>query len=71
MPMYGYTRVSTQSQSTDLQVSRLRAAGCDVVRQEAISGRSRAGRTELETILEFLRPGDMLVEVVAEFRTIC
>jgi DNA invertase Pin-like site-specific DNA recombinase len=63
MPMYGYTRVSTQSQSTDLQVSRLRAAGCDVVRQEAISGRSRAGRTELETILEFLRPGDTLVVV--------
>jgi DNA invertase Pin-like site-specific DNA recombinase len=55
MPMYGYARVSTQSQSTDLQVSRLRAAGCDVVRYEAISGRSRAGRTELETILEFLR----------------
>ncbi len=37
MPMYGYARVSTQSQSTDLQVSRLRAAGCDVVRYEAIS----------------------------------
>jgi DNA invertase Pin-like site-specific DNA recombinase len=55
MPMYGYARVSAASQSTDVQVSRLRAAGCDVVRYEAISGRSRAGRTELETILEFLR----------------
>jgi DNA invertase Pin-like site-specific DNA recombinase len=63
MPMYGYARVSTPSQSTDLQVSRLRAAGCDVVRQEAVSGRSRAGRSELDTVLEFLRPGDTLAVV--------
>lgn len=63
MPKYGYARVSTLSQSNDLQVTRLRAAGCDVVRQEAVSGRSRLGRTELETILEFVRPGDTLVVV--------
>ena len=63
MPMYGYARVSTLSQSNDLQVTRLRAAGCDVVRQEAVSGRSRVGRSELETILEFMRPGDTLVVV--------
>jgi DNA invertase Pin-like site-specific DNA recombinase len=63
MPMYGYARVSTLSQSNDLQVTRLRAAGCDVVRQEIVSGRSRVGRSELETILEFVRPGDTLVVV--------
>lgn len=63
MPMYGYARVSTLSQSNDLQITRLRAAGCDVVRQEAVSGRSRVGRSELETILEFVRPGDTLVVV--------
>ena len=63
MPMYGYARVSTLSQSNDLQVTRLRAAGCDVVRQEAVSGRSRVGRSELETILECVRPGDTLVVV--------
>lgn len=51
------------SQSTDVQVARLRAVGCDLVREEAVSGRSRAGRTELETILEFIRPGDTLVVV--------
>mgnify|MGYP000558919840 CR=1 FL=1 len=60
MSVYGYARVSTQSQSTDLQVSRLRAVGCDVVREEAVSGRSRVGRSELQTILDFLRPGDTL-----------
>lgn len=63
MPMYGYARVSTLSQSNDLQITRLRAAGCDVVRQEAVSGRSRVGRSELETILEFVRPGETLVVV--------
>ena len=63
MPMYGYARVSTLSQSNDLQVTRLLASGCDVVRQEAVSGRSRVGRSELETILEFVRPGDTLVVV--------
>jgi DNA invertase Pin-like site-specific DNA recombinase len=61
--MYGYARVSTLSQSNDLQVTRLLASGCDVVRQEAVSGRSRVGRSELETILEFVRPGDTLVVV--------
>ncbi len=55
--------MSTPSQSTDLQVSRLRAVGCDVVREEAVSGRSRVGRSELQTILDFLRPGDTLVVV--------
>jgi DNA invertase Pin-like site-specific DNA recombinase len=63
MAMYGYARVSSLSQSTDVQVARLKAVGCDVVREEAASGRSRAGRTELETILEFIRPGDLLVVV--------
>ncbi len=63
MPMYGYARVSSLSQSTEVQVSRLKAVGCDVVREEAASGRSRAGRTELQTILEFIRAGDALVVV--------
>ena len=63
MPMYGYARVSSLSQSTEVQVSRSKAVGCDVVREEAASGRSRIGRTELETILEFIRAGDALVVV--------
>lgn len=63
MAMYGYARVSSLSQSTDVQVARLKAVGCDVVREEAASGRNRTGRTELETVLEFIRPGDTLVVV--------
>ena len=34
-----------------------------MVRTEKVSGRSREGRTELETVLEFIRPGDALVVV--------
>lgn len=63
MPMYGYARVSSLSQSTDVQVARLKAAGCELVREEAASGGSRAGRSELEAILLFIRPGDTLVVV--------
>lgn len=63
MAIYGYARVSTMSQSNDLQVAQLRSAGCDIIRAESVSGASRKGRTELETIVEFIRPGDTLVVV--------
>lgn len=63
MSLIGYARVSTADQNTDTQVERLKAVGCDIVRQEKVSGRSRDGRTELETILDFIRPGDTLVVV--------
>ena len=39
----------------------LRAAGCAVVRTEKVSGRSREGRSELEALMDFIRPGDSLV----------
>lgn len=59
----GYARVSTTDQKTDTQVERLKAAGCEVIRQEKVSGRTREGRSELETIMDFIRPGDQLVVV--------
>jgi DNA invertase Pin-like site-specific DNA recombinase len=59
----GYARVSSKSQDHATQESRLRAAGCEIVRAEKASGKSRAGRDELESILEFIRPGDELVVV--------
>ncbi|EPY02310.1 recombinase family protein [Magnetospirillum fulvum] len=60
MSKIGYARVSTTDQDTGIQVAALRAAGCEVVREEKASGTSTEGRTELQTILEFLRPGDVL-----------
>jgi DNA invertase Pin-like site-specific DNA recombinase len=60
MPVIGYARVSTTDQNLELQVSALRAAGCDVIRSEKRSGTTTAGRDELRTILDFLRKGDTL-----------
>lgn len=61
MAVYGYARVSTTDQDTALQVAALKAAGCDVIREEKVSGTSRAGRVELDTLMEFVRSGDTLV----------
>ena len=58
----GYARVSTIDQDTGLQVAALRAAEWRrKVREKKRSGTTTKGRTELETILSFLRPGDVLV----------
>ena len=59
--LYGYARVSTIDQDLALQRAALKAAGCDVIRAEKASGTRRNGRTELQTLLEFLREGDTLV----------
>lgn len=56
----GYARVSTEEQSLDMQVSALREAGCERIYQEKASGR-KIDRPELEKLLDFLRPGDVLV----------
>ncbi|MGI8569636.1 MAG: recombinase family protein [Methylocella sp.] len=61
MATYGYARVSSSDQSTETQVQKLKAAGCQVVRTEKLSGKSREGRDQLATVLEFIGPGDVLV----------
>jgi DNA invertase Pin-like site-specific DNA recombinase len=63
MATYGYARVSGPDQSTATQVERLKAAGCEVVRKEKASGKSRDGRDELANLLEFVRDGDVLCVV--------
>jgi DNA invertase Pin-like site-specific DNA recombinase len=57
----GYARVSTTDQNLEIQIAALRAAGCDVIRSEKRSGTSTKGRTELQTVLDFLRKGDVLI----------
>lgn len=61
MALYGYARVSASDQDLTVQEQALHAAGCDVVRAEKASGSTRAGRTELQVLLDFLRKGDTLV----------
>ncbi|WP_313618755.1 recombinase family protein, partial [Agrobacterium sp.] len=63
MARIGYARVSSQDQDLTIQNDRLRAAGCEIIRSETGSGASRKGRSELETIMDFLHSGDELVVV--------
>src|SRR5574338_772026 len=61
MTLYGYARVSSIDQDLTIQQAALKAAGCDIVRAEKASGTRRDGRTELQVLLDFLRPGDTLM----------
>lgn len=61
MSRIGYARVSTTDQDLGLQKAALKAAGCTTIRAEKRSGTTTKGRTELETVLDFLREGDELV----------
>jgi DNA invertase Pin-like site-specific DNA recombinase len=61
MARIGYARVSSIDQDLDIQLAKLKAEGCEIIRSEKVSGGSRDGRVELETVIQFLRPGDELV----------
>lgn len=61
MTIYGYARVSTIDQDLAIQEAALLAAGCEVIRSEKKSGTSTSGRTELATLLEFVRKGDTVM----------
>jgi len=56
----GYARVSTQEQNLDRQLDGLRAAGCEKIYQEKMTG-TRADRPEYARMLDALRAGDTLV----------
>lgn len=55
----GYARVSTDDQDLTLQRDHLRAAGCNKLFAEKVSGARRA-RPELDRMLDHLRPGDVV-----------
>lgn len=57
----GYARVSTLDQNADLQLEKLRGAGCEKIVTEKASG-ARSDRPELNRLLhDMLREGDTLV----------
>lgn len=60
--LIGYARVSTDDQICDAQMEELRAAGCERIFQEQVSGASRA-RPVLTRLLGELSAGDVLVVV--------
>src|SRR5262245_9311316 len=61
MSAIGYARVSSTDQDLTVQLHALKEAGCTIVRSEKATGTSIKGRTELASILEFIRAGDELV----------
>jgi DNA invertase Pin-like site-specific DNA recombinase len=58
--LIGYARVSTKTQTLDLQIDALEKAGCEKIFSENISG-AKAKRTAMEMCLNYLRPGDTLL----------
>lgn len=56
----GYARVSTQDQNLGLQVDSLKAAGCEIIYQEKVSGKSK-DRPELVKMISQLRSGDEVI----------
>tara|TARA_Y100000588_G_scaffold362822_1_gene424890 strand:- start:4818 stop:5381 length:564 start_codon:yes stop_codon:yes gene_type:complete len=59
---FGYARVSTNDQSLDIQVEKLKAAGCDEIFSEKVSG-AKNDRKELNNLLAKLRKGDTVCVV--------
>jgi DNA invertase Pin-like site-specific DNA recombinase/predicted nucleotidyltransferase len=60
MTVYGYARVSTEDQTLDSQLEALKAAGCDKVFREKVSG-ARADRAQLARLLAAIENGDVLM----------
>jgi DNA invertase Pin-like site-specific DNA recombinase len=58
--LVGYARVSTIDQNLDLQTDSLRAAGCERIFCDRISG-ARADPPGLREALAFAREGDLIV----------
>lgn len=59
----GYARVSTAGQDLDSQLTALSAAGVDTDRvfTDKLSGSAKTARPGLAAILDYARPGDILV----------
>jgi DNA invertase Pin-like site-specific DNA recombinase len=59
--LVGYARVSSSSQSLDLQRETLSDAGCEKVFEEKRTGTSTTERQALADAIDFVRDGDTLV----------
>lgn len=58
--LFGYARVSTDSQDAQLQFDALRVAGCYRIFADTASG-ALESRPELDKLLDQIRPGDTLM----------
>lgn len=60
MTIFGYARVSTDGQTLDAQLEALKAAGCEKIFREKISG-ANADRPELVRLLAAVDRGDAMI----------
>ena len=58
--IFGYARVSTDGQTLDSQLRQLKAAGCEKVFSEKISG-ARRERPQLDKLLKAIEEGDCVI----------
>ena len=58
--IYGYARVSTAAQDETGQVRQLKAAGCEKVFRDKITG-TTADRPQLRALMKKLAPGDVVI----------
>ena len=63
----GYARVSTREQHLDMQLEALKAAGCEKIFSEKMTGRQQ-NRPELDACMNFLREGDTLLTLLEDFK---
>lgn len=57
----GYARVSSNTQDYQAQVETLKAAGCEHIYREKISGKNTKDRPEFGKLMRKLLPGDVVV----------
>jgi DNA invertase Pin-like site-specific DNA recombinase len=58
--IYGYARVSTAAQDESGQIRQLKAAGCEKMFREKITG-TTADRPQLAALMKKLAPGDVVI----------
>jgi DNA invertase Pin-like site-specific DNA recombinase len=61
MAKIGYARVSSNTQDYQGQVDALKAAGCEKIYSEKMSGKSTDGRREFGKLMKDLLPGDVVM----------
>src|SRR5829696_3830096 len=58
---YGYARVSSRGQDYQGQVDALKAAGCEKIYSEKVSGKSTDDRRQFKRLMKDVLPGDVVI----------
>jgi DNA invertase Pin-like site-specific DNA recombinase len=61
MAIIGYGRVSSDDQSLEVQLAKLKEAGAERIFSEKRSGTTLDGRSEFQALMQFVRDGDEVI----------